>query len=250
MAHRPLAAGGVPLVAQRLLEAGCCTRDAIDRDREDVRRGGRRRPTEAAGPGSAASAGHPAQADAAGWRSCAGIWRPTAAWSSWPATSERDHRGPGACVRRRGRRPSPPSRRADQRRRRRRDPQRGPGGGPGMREMLAVTAALVGRGAGRLRGAPHRRPLHRRHPRLHGRPRGPRGAAGGPIAAVRDGDTVVFDSTRESSTWSCPTTRSPPGWRRTGARPALQLRRAGQIRATRGLRRAGRSHELRPALRN
>ena len=53
----------------------------------------------------------------------------------------------------------------------------GPAGGPGMREMLGVTAALVGEGLGRLGRAAHRRPLLRRHPRLHGRPRRPRGAA-------------------------------------------------------------------------
>ena len=56
----------------------------------------------------------------------------------------------------------------------------GPVGGPGMREMLAVTGAIVGAGLGDSRGADHRRPVLRRHPRLHGRPRRPRG---GPAAA-------------------------------------------------------------------
>ncbi len=69
----------------------------------------------------------------------------------------------------------------------------GPRGGPGMREMLAVTAALVGAGLGdsvalltdgRFSGATHG--LMAGHV-------APEAFNGGPIAAVRDGDTVVFD---------------------------------------------------------
>jgi dihydroxy-acid dehydratase len=69
----------------------------------------------------------------------------------------------------------------------------GPAGGPGMREMLAVTAALVGQGLGdsvalltdgRFSGATHGFMAG------HVAPEAPRG---GPIAAVRDGDTVTFD---------------------------------------------------------
>jgi dihydroxy-acid dehydratase len=69
----------------------------------------------------------------------------------------------------------------------------GPSGGPGMREMLQVTAALVGEGLGetvalltdgRFSGATHGLMAG------HVAPEAPRG---GPIAAVRDGDTVVFD---------------------------------------------------------
>ena len=69
----------------------------------------------------------------------------------------------------------------------------GPSGGPGMREMLHVTAALVGEGLGdsvalltdgRFSGATHGFMAG------HVAPEAPRG---GPIAAVRDGDTVVFD---------------------------------------------------------
>ena len=58
----------------------------------------------------------------------------------------------------------------------------GPAGGPGMREMLAVTGGARGGGARRRRRAHHRRALLRRHPRLHGRPRRPRG---GPRRADR-----------------------------------------------------------------
>ena len=69
----------------------------------------------------------------------------------------------------------------------------GPRGGPGMREMLAVTAALVGSGLGdsvalltdgRFSGATHG--LMAGHV-------APEAATGGPIAAVHDGDTIVFD---------------------------------------------------------
>ena len=69
----------------------------------------------------------------------------------------------------------------------------GPSGGPGMREMLAVTAALVGEGLGgsvalltdgRFSGAT--RGLMAGHV-------APEAPHGGPIAAVRDGDTIVFD---------------------------------------------------------
>ncbi|HET8755933.1 MAG TPA: dihydroxy-acid dehydratase [Solirubrobacteraceae bacterium] len=71
----------------------------------------------------------------------------------------------------------------------------GPAGGPGMREMLAVTAAIVGEGLGesvalltdgRFSGA------------THGFMAGhiaPEAVQGGPIAAVRDGDTITIDVT-------------------------------------------------------
>ncbi|MBJ7458915.1 MAG: dihydroxy-acid dehydratase [Thermoleophilaceae bacterium] len=69
----------------------------------------------------------------------------------------------------------------------------GPSGGPGMREMLQVTAALIGEGLGdsvalltdgRFSGA------------THGFMAGhvaPEAAKGGPIAAVQEGDTIVID---------------------------------------------------------
>jgi dihydroxy-acid dehydratase len=69
----------------------------------------------------------------------------------------------------------------------------GPKGGPGMREMLGVTAAIVGAGLGdsvalltdgRFSGAT--RGLMAGHV-------APEAARGGPIAALRDGDTVTFD---------------------------------------------------------
>ena len=69
----------------------------------------------------------------------------------------------------------------------------GPAGGPGMREMLHVTAAIVGEGLGeevalvtdgRFSGATHG--LMAGHVT-------PEAARGGPIAVLRDGDMVVFD---------------------------------------------------------
>jgi dihydroxy-acid dehydratase len=69
----------------------------------------------------------------------------------------------------------------------------GPKGGPGMREMLGVTAALVGAGLGesvalltdgRFSGAT--RGLMAGHV-------APEAASGGPIAAVREGDVISFD---------------------------------------------------------
>src|SRR5947208_1078951 len=69
----------------------------------------------------------------------------------------------------------------------------GPKGGPGMREMLAVTAALVGAGLGdsvalltdgRFSGATHG--LMAGHV-------APEAANGGPIPAIAYGDTIIFD---------------------------------------------------------
>jgi dihydroxy-acid dehydratase len=69
----------------------------------------------------------------------------------------------------------------------------GPQGGPGMREMLGVTGAIVGAGLGgsvalltdgRFSGATHG--LMAGHV-------APEAAKGGPIAALQNGDVVVFD---------------------------------------------------------
>ena len=69
----------------------------------------------------------------------------------------------------------------------------GPSGGPGMREMLGVTAALVGVGLGdsvalltdgRFSGATHGLMIAHVSPEAY---------RGGPIAAVREGDTIVVN---------------------------------------------------------
>jgi dihydroxy-acid dehydratase len=101
----------------------------------------------------------------------------------------------------------------------------GPKGGPGMREMLSVTGAIVGEGLGetvalltdgRFSGATHG--LMAGHV-------SPEAALGGPIAAVRDGDMIVFDVNqrkleaeisdeeirRRMSAWKPPQPRYPTG---------------------------------------
>jgi dihydroxy-acid dehydratase len=69
----------------------------------------------------------------------------------------------------------------------------GPSGGPGMREMLAVTAAIVGAGLGDSVAL-------LTDGRFSGATRGftighvaPEASRGGPIAAIREGDTIVID---------------------------------------------------------
>jgi dihydroxy-acid dehydratase len=69
----------------------------------------------------------------------------------------------------------------------------GPKGGPGMREMLGVTAAIVGEGLGESVAL-------LTDGRFSGATRGvmighvaPEAAVGGPIAALREGDTIVID---------------------------------------------------------
>jgi dihydroxy-acid dehydratase len=69
----------------------------------------------------------------------------------------------------------------------------GPRGGPGMREMLGITAALVGQGLGESVALVT-------DGRFSGATRGlmvghvaPEAARGGPIAALKDGDMIVFD---------------------------------------------------------
>ncbi len=101
----------------------------------------------------------------------------------------------------------------------------GPKGGPGMREMLGVTAALVGEGLGervalltdgRFSGATHG--LMAGHV-------APEAAVGGPIAAVREGDIISFDvakrrldigideaeMSRRLAEWKPPAPRYPRG---------------------------------------
>ncbi len=101
----------------------------------------------------------------------------------------------------------------------------GPKGGPGMREMLGVTAAIVGEGLGgsvalltdgRFSGAT--RGLMAGHV-------SPEAALGGPIAAVRDGDIIHFDVLNQKleveistdvlqqrmAQWKAPAPRYPTG---------------------------------------
>lgn len=70
----------------------------------------------------------------------------------------------------------------------------GPKGGPGMREMLSVTAAIYGQGMGE-------KVALLTDGRFSGATRGlcigyvgPEGAVGGPIALLRDGDRIDIDA--------------------------------------------------------
>ncbi|MCS4538370.1 MAG: dihydroxy-acid dehydratase [Thaumarchaeota archaeon] len=76
----------------------------------------------------------------------------------------------------------------------------GPKGGPGMREMLAVTAAIAGQGLGEKVGMVT-------DGRFSGATRGlmvghvaPEAMVGGPIAAVKEGDRITIDSSKRSLT--------------------------------------------------
>ena len=128
----------------------------------------------------------------------------------------------------------------------------GPRGGPGMREMLAVTGALVGAGLGdsvalltdgRFSGA------------THGFMAGhvaPEAVAGGPIAAVVNGDIIEFDILKRSlrvaltdaeiqrrlSTWRAPVPRFSTG---VMAKYALMVSSAAQGAVTTPSLSAGRS---------
>jgi dihydroxy-acid dehydratase len=128
----------------------------------------------------------------------------------------------------------------------------GPKGGPGMREMLSVTGALVGAGLGdsvalltdgRFSGA------------THGFMAGhvaPEAVNGGPIAAVADGDTIEFDIPKRTlsvaltdaeiqrrlSTWRAPAPRFSTG---VMAKYALMVSSASQGAVTTPSQVAGRS---------
>ncbi len=134
----------------------------------------------------------------------------------------------------------------------------GPAGGPGMREMLGVTAALVGEGLGdsvalltdgRFSGGTHG--LMVGHV-------APEAALGGPIAIVREGDPIVVDVDRHALDLDLPAGEvarrlaawTPPAPRYTGgvmAKYAALVSSAAQgavttgerMRATLGGRRAG-----------
>jgi dihydroxy-acid dehydratase len=89
----------------------------------------------------------------------------------------------------------------------------GPAGGPGMREMLAVTAALVGRGLGgsvalitdgRFSGATHGFMVGHIAPEA---------ARGGPLALLQDGDRIVIDAQKRRLDTDADLAARRPGWR-------------------------------------
>jgi dihydroxy-acid dehydratase len=184
-------AGGMPLVAKRLDEAGLLHRDAITVTGETI--------------GAEADAAEEAEgqpvvrplsdplATSGGFAILRGNLAPDGCVVKLAGHGRREHRGPArvfeceedafAAVKASSVQPGDVVVIRNE----------GPSGGPGMREMLAVTAALQGEGLGdsvalltdgRFSGATHGFMAG------HVAPEAPRG---GPIAAVRDGDTVVFD---------------------------------------------------------
>ena len=126
-------------------------------------------------------------------RSCEATSHQTGVWSSSPGTSAASHTGPARVFE------SEEEARAAVRAQSigagdvvviRNE---GPAGGPGMREMLAVTAALVGEGLGeevalitdgRFSGATHGLMVGHIAPEA---------VRGGPIGLVRDGDEIMLD---------------------------------------------------------
>jgi dihydroxy-acid dehydratase len=89
----------------------------------------------------------------------------------------------------------------------------GPAGGPGMREMLAVTAALVGRGLGgsialitdgRFSGATHGFMVGHVAPEA---------ARGGPIALLHEGDRIVIDAQTRKLETDADLDSRRAGWR-------------------------------------
>ncbi|MDE3073665.1 MAG: dihydroxy-acid dehydratase, partial [Pseudomonadota bacterium] len=88
----------------------------------------------------------------------------------------------------------------------------GPAGGPGMREMLGVTAALVGRGLGndvalitdgRFSGATHGFMVGHVAPEA---------VRGGPIALLKDGDRIAIDAVARTLSTSADLESRRAGW--------------------------------------
>jgi dihydroxy-acid dehydratase len=187
-------AGGVPLVARRLLEAGKLNEDAITVTGRTVGEEARDA-EEADGQEVVRPLGDPIK-ETGGLAILRGNLAPEGCVVKLSGHERLEHRGPArvfeseeeafAAVQARSIEPNDVVVIRNE----------GPAGGPGMREMLAVTAAIVGEGLGdsvalltdgRFSGATHGFMAG------HVAPEAPRG---GPIAAVRDGDTVVFDVPR------------------------------------------------------
>ncbi|MBO9353053.1 dihydroxy-acid dehydratase [Bordetella petrii] len=103
----------------------------------------------------------------------------------------------------------------------------GPQGGPGMREMLSVTAALYGQGMGE-------KVALLTDGRFSGATRGlcigyvgPEAAAGGPIALLRDGDLIHIDA--QANTLRVELSEAELASRRAGHVPPARPRLAGAL---------------------
>ena len=219
--------GGVPVVMKALLDAGLLHGDCLTVTgktvAENLRRRSRRRdPDGKVHPRD----GQPDPRDRRARRSCAARWRPRARWSRPPASTPTCSRAPRGFSTASGPAMDAVEDGTHRPRRRRGDPLRGPKGGPGMREMLAVTGAIKGAGLGK-------DVLLLTDGRFSGGTTGlcvghvaPEAADGGPIAFVRDGDRIRLDIDQRAR-WTCWSTRPNSsagetgfGRRRRATRPA------------------------------
>ena len=231
-------AGGVRLVAQRLAEAGLLT-DSMTVVRAQPAGRGRRGEGDP-GAGGRAPADEAASSRPAAWRSCAVRWRPRARWSSWRARAPQAHAARRACSTR-----EEACFAAVQRREIKAGDviiirYEGPKGGPGMREMLGVTGALVGQKLddavvlitdGRFSGATKGFMVGHVAPEAQ---------VGGPIAFVRDGDIGHAGRRRPPSGRGRGSRRAAR--RLAGAAAPLQDGRDGEIRRVRVVRLDRRDH--------
>ena len=118
----------------------------------------------------------------------------------------------------------------------------GPAGGPGMREMLAVTAAIVGEGLGDSVAL-------LTDGRFSGATRGfmaghiaPEAVHKGPIAAVREGDTITIDVDNRRIDLDVPDDEIEARLDAYEPPPTDDPRRARQVRPARLKRQRGRDH--------
>jgi dihydroxy-acid dehydratase len=105
----------------------------------------------------------------------------------------------------------------------------GPRGGPGMREMLGLTALIYGHQMGE-------KVALLTDGRFSGATRGmcigyasPEAAIGGPLALVKDGDTIQIDANAATITLDVPEAELEAPQGMEGARNAAQGRPAGEI---------------------
>ncbi|MDX6689369.1 MAG: dihydroxy-acid dehydratase [Solirubrobacteraceae bacterium] len=185
------AAGGVPLVAQRLLEAGLLHEDAITVTGRTVGEHAREA-TETEGQQVVRPLQNPIKATG-GLAILRGNLAPDGCVVKLSGHERRRHQGPARVFDGEEAAMEAVMRRTIEEGDVIVIRNEGPAGGPGMREMLAVTAALNGIGMGehvalltdgRFSGA------------THGFMAGhvaPEAVRGGPIAAVRDGDQITID---------------------------------------------------------
>ena len=237
----------MPVVMRALLEARSAARRLSDRHRRAPWPRTWRRPVLRLPTAGSCTLSTTRFTPTAASPSCGDRWPRTGRWSRSPVSTRTGSKGwPGSStVRTRPWRPSWPGTiqpgtvlviRYE-----------GPKGGPGMREMLAVTGAMkgAGRGAdcalmtdGRFSGGTHGFCVGHVAPEA---------VDGGPIALVADGDRIVVDVPARTHR---PTGRAGPSW--TAGRPSWKLPgapiphgRAGQVRpAGHGSRTGGRHRTL------